>query len=145
MKKWILSSAFLLWMTVILGMFYVVQKPDFLQIPRGLANLLLTVLLPLWMAVLSAALGFHLLSQADPAERVTIGTALGLSLLGLTGFGLGMVHLTSPITLLAILIVLTGFFLWQETIQRVWADLRQLGREVIAGTATIPAWIPGSA
>jgi len=52
-------------MTIVLAAFFVVQKPDFLQIPNGLANVFLTILIPLLMTVLASALGSHLLPHTQ--------------------------------------------------------------------------------
>lgn len=142
MKKLLLPVLFILWMTILLGAFYVVQKPDFLQIPSGLANFFLTILIPIWMAMLSASFGFHILPHADPVERLTIGTALGVGIFGLTGFGLAMAGLAKPMILLAILLLLTVFFHWRGTIKQTWNDLYQLYGEISASIANIPSWIP---
>ena len=40
MKKFFFALLFVLWLTVILTLFFVVQKPDFLNILAGLKNLL---------------------------------------------------------------------------------------------------------
>ncbi|MBV6396696.1 MAG: hypothetical protein HFACDABA_02296 [Anaerolineales bacterium] len=132
-------------MTVLLAAFYVVQRPDILQIPGGLANLSLTIFIPAWMALLSAAIGSRILPQADAIERLTLGTALGLCLFGLSGFGLAMAGLAKPIVLLTILFLSSAYFLWRGMLQQTREDLRQYWKEMRASIANIPTWIPACA
>ncbi|MHB8779657.1 MAG: hypothetical protein ACYC6R_18145, partial [Anaerolineales bacterium] len=88
MKKFFFALLFVLWLTVILTLFFVVQKPDFLNILAGLKNLLFIIFLPFWMTVLAACIGSYLLPNADPTERLILGSAFGLGIFGLAGFGL---------------------------------------------------------
>src|SRR5574342_414977 len=131
MKKLLIPFIFILWMALVLAAYFVVQKPDLLQIPGGLTNLFLTILIPFWMALLSSALGSLILLQADPIERLILGTALGMSAFGLAGFGLAMIGLAKPLILLAILVLLTLLFARNGKLKRLWLDIRQFRSEIV--------------
>ena len=142
MKKYALPLLFLSWTTLIVAAFFVVQKPDLLQIPRGIAHLLWTIILPAWMAILAGALGGYALPQADPTERLTIGAAIGLAVFGLAGFGLALAGLAKPIILLGWLILATALLAWTGKLRQAWSDLRLTAQELAESARHVPRWIP---
>lgn len=144
MKKIFFAVLFVLWLTVILTLFFVVQKPDFLNVLAGLKNLLFTILLPFWMTVLAACLGSYLLSNADPTERLILGSALGLGIFGLAGFGLACFGWAKAGILLIILLALTVSFIPTGKLKRIWDDAKQVARALKTSADNVAPWIPMS-
>ncbi|MDD2922436.1 MAG: glycosyltransferase family 39 protein [Anaerolineales bacterium] len=142
MKKYFLALIFTLWLAVILTVFFVVQKPDFLKLLAGLKNLFLIVFIPLWMAALSACIGTYLLPDSDSAERLIFGAAIGMGIFGLAGFGLAILGLAKPIILWALLLALTGFFSGTGKLSRVGKDVRRVVEEIRESAENVAHWIP---
>lgn len=72
MKKFSLSFIFVLWLMIILTMFFVIQKPDFLSMLAGLKKLFLASFIPFLMASLAACMEAYLIPDSDPAERQAV-------------------------------------------------------------------------
>jgi 4-amino-4-deoxy-L-arabinose transferase-like glycosyltransferase len=142
MKKMVLAILFLLWLSGILTVYFIVQKPDFFQILNGLGNLLLTVLIPFLMAVLAGAMGSTLLPNANPAERLILGVALGMGVFGLAGFGLVIAGWAKAGIFWIILLVLTVSFILTGKLKRGWSDAKYVARELKASTSDVAPWIP---
>jgi hypothetical protein len=145
MKKTFLALMLLLWLAVILTLFFVVQKPDFLSILAGLKNLFLTIFIPFLMIALAACMGAYLLLDSDPVERLTLGIAIGMGIFGLTGFGLAISGWAKPFILGMILLTLTGYFIFTGKLIQVWKDTRHVAKEIYASNKNIAPWIPISA
>lgn len=141
MRKIFFSAIIILWTTVLLAAYYVVQKPDFLQITSGLGNLILTLLIPAWLFFLSAGIGHLLLPKTMPVERISIGTSLGLGIFGLTGFGMGMLSLARPVILLVILFTVTTFLFWKRIFRAVWSDLQEIARSMATGSNELAKYV----
>jgi len=144
-KQYFLALILVFWLTIILAIFYVVQKPDFFSILPGLWNLLLIILVPLWMALLSACMGSYFLGDSVPAERLILGSGMGMGIIGLAGFGLAISGWAKPMIVLTLLIVLTIFLLYKEKFQQTWRDIQYLKTEMTTSLAGIARWIPVSA
>ena len=119
--KWGLIALFILWLFLIIGVFYVVQKPLSLAVLPSLAggspfafsgpaigNTLLNLLVGLWLWLLSFGVGLWLYRRLgltapqteDPAslETIIFSTGLGCGALGLIVLGLGLAgFLTQPV------------------------------------------------
>ncbi len=141
MRKYASSFLLLLWMTLILAAFFVVQKPDLLQIPSGISYFTLTLLIPAWMTILASAIGGGVLHEATPMERLIIGTAIGWMLFGLTGFGLALTGWAQPPLLIALIFLLTVILAWFGRIQIAWSDLRFAAREFKQSASATSPWI----
>ena len=144
MKKIFLALLFLLWLAVILTIFFVVQKPDFLTILAGLENLLFIILVPFWMTVLAAVIGSYLLPNTDSTERLILGSALGLAIFGLVGFWLASLGWAKASVLLIILLALTLSFILTDNLRQTWKDIAQVARELKTSADNIAFWIPMS-
>ncbi len=142
MKERILAIVLVLWLTIILVIFFIVQKPDFLEVRAGLWNLLLAVFIPFFMAALAACMGASLLPDMAPAERLILGTALGMGIFGLTGFFLATSGLATQRILMIILLLLTGYFVLTGITKQVWNDVLHLKSELSASTVGVARWIP---
>lgn len=145
MKKNILALLFFLWLMSILTAYFVVQKPDFFQILAGLQNLLLTLFIPLLMALLSGAIGAAFVPTTHPADRLILGTGLGLGLFGLAGFGLAALGWARNDVLWAIFLLLTVFCLLTGKLRQFWNDARSSAEKLISSAGEVAAWIPLSA
>lgn len=145
MKKYSAAFISVLWMMIILTMFFVVQKPDFLKVLAGIRNLILVILIPFWMAALSACLGIYLLPDSDATERIIFGTAIGMTFFGLAGFGLAITGLAKPLILLTLLASLTGYFALAGKISQVEKDARLVAGEIYESAKSVACWIPISA
>lgn len=145
MKKILANTLFIAWLTVILTLFYIVQKPDFLMIAGGLKNFLLTIGIPAWMVLLSACIGFYFMPTADNIERITFGAAIGLGILGLAGFGLAISGLATKINLTVLALALTVWFLYSGVVKTVWRETAQIMVEMRNSARKIGGWIPVSA
>ena len=142
MKKIYPAFLFLLWLAVILTIFFVVQKPDFLNVLSGLKNLLIIILIPFWMTILAACIGFYFMPSADPIERLIIGSALGLLAFGLAGFGLATLGWAKASILWGIFFVLTIFFIFTGRIKQVGKDFILLAGELKSSINNVGPWIP---
>lgn len=145
MKKTLFALPFLIWLAVILTIFFVVQKPDFLSILPGLKNLLLIILIPLWMSILAACIGSYLLPNADPIERLVLGCALGLGIFGLAGFGLAILGWAKVGVIWGVLLTLTAFFIFTGKLKEIWRDAAHMAGELKISADKVATWIPISA
>ncbi len=145
MKKKFLSLILTLWLAAILTIFFVVQKPDFLNILAGLKDFLLIIFIPIWMASLSACIGAYVLPNVEPEERLILGIALGLGFFGLAGFGFAVSGWANPIILCAALFALTGYFIYTGKLMQAWQDTVWITKEISASTNNVAYWIPASA
>lgn len=142
MKKHILTIVLLLWLTTILTMFFVVQKPDFLSISAGLGNLFLIVFIPCVMAILAACMGSYFLPEDDTIESLILGTAIGMGIWGLSGFGLAITGMAKPITFLVISLALTGYFAFSGKLAQIWKSIRYMAENFHASAKILHRWIP---
>lgn len=144
MKKIFLTLLFILWLTAILTLFFVAQKPDFLSILPGLKHFLFIIIIPFWMMVLAACIGSYLLPNDDPTERLILGSALGLAFFGLAGFGLASLGWAKASILWIILLALTLSFILTGKLKQVWKDFRHTARELKTSADDVAFWIPMS-
>ena len=99
--RWITLGLLVLWLFFVLGSFFAVQKPFAAGNVVAVGSVLLNLLAAIWLVAISLGLGAWLLNRlaADTfglGETVVLGTGLGLGLLGLLVFGLGLVGLFHP-------------------------------------------------
>ncbi len=123
---------FLLWSTFVLSAFYVTQHPIALQVTGGIGATLWAVALTAAIVMDSAGLGswglekLHL--DTTPAERLLLGTGLGLGVFGLAGYGLAAIGLARP---LLMIVLLLGILIWlgfTGRLQKSWADLKSFAQ-----------------
>ena len=96
MAKKIIPVLLIIWLLLVLVPFYVVQKPEFLNITSGLKNFLLTILIPAWMLLLSVGIGTRFMPESNSIERLILSAAIGMAIFGLLGFGLAPGLLLAP-------------------------------------------------
>ncbi len=145
-KRLIAALAFFLWTAFIVAAYYVTQKPTFLTGYQGLAAtgwvLIVWVLLVINAAGVGNLLIRHLPELTiQPVERLLFGTGIGLGLLGLTGFLVGIIGWTHPALLIGFQLILLLFLWWRRCFQVVWGDFRCLGSTWRDGISTAPLWL----
>jgi len=145
MKKTLSAILLIFWLLVILTIFYVVQKPDFLPLTKGLWNLLLTLFLPAWMILLATCIGSYFLPECSPIERVIFGSAIGMGIFGLAGFGLAIIGWATQIILLALLTVATVYFIYSSKLRNAWTNISQLAIEIRESARSAKSWVPAAA
>lgn len=130
-KAFFLTLAFLLWLTFILAIFHIYQKPVFVQVSRGLAATLWTVFLALVIFLASSGLGAWILKrfkldQLHEMDRLVLGCGLGLGVFSLAGFGLAVIGLAKPIVLSALLIALLAWLGLKGHLRSLLSDMGTL-------------------
>jgi 4-amino-4-deoxy-L-arabinose transferase-like glycosyltransferase len=104
-------SIFILWIFFVLGSFFAVQKPFSATNAIAVGKVLLDVVVAGWLVLIGLGLGSWLLQRLQPAasfgETLILGTAIGLGLLGLLNFALGLAGLFNPVVAYAIAVILT--------------------------------------
>jgi len=111
-RRWLFIALFVLWIFLVLGSFFTVQKPfsapSFLAASRALLDLAMAG----WLALLALAMGTLLLRHLLPIdllplEALVFGTALGLGALGLISLALGLTGLFYPAVAYGVTIALS--------------------------------------
>jgi hypothetical protein len=141
MKKLSLPILFAVWLVAILAAFFVVQRPDFLKVLTGLENLILSIVIPLSMALLAAWLGRFPFQNETSTERLLLGTALGMIIIGLSGFLLAISGLQTPGIFLILLLAPTTILLLLGKANLVWNDIKSTAKEITTSTHKIPSWM----
>jgi hypothetical protein len=96
--KWLLVSLFVLWIFFTLGTFFAVQKPFGAANALAIGRVLLDLLVASWLMLIGLGLGVWLLQRFFPLdlsliELLAFGEGLGLGVIGLLIFGLGLLGL----------------------------------------------------
>jgi 4-amino-4-deoxy-L-arabinose transferase-like glycosyltransferase len=112
-RTWLIPVLFVLWLFFVVGSFFTVQKPFSAENARAVAAVLLDLLATAWLGLSALGLGAGLLERLLPgrlvlAEKLVFGTGLGLGLLGLAIFGLGLAGLFQPAVAYAATAALTA-------------------------------------
>jgi 4-amino-4-deoxy-L-arabinose transferase-like glycosyltransferase len=141
-----LIALFILWISLVIGAFYVAQKPLAMQVASGLFSVLWTLTLTGLIVMDASTLGGFLIKKFfptfDSGERLLLGTGLGLGIFGLLGFGLAVTGLAKPIILLLILIGIWLPSIWLGALHQVQDDVRSVGQILQSSTERSVKWIP---
>lgn len=144
-NKLFVSTAFILWLGIILGAFFVVQKPAVIGVAGGLASMLGTILFALLFLCVGTGFGYFVLSRSNLdlifSQRLMFSAGIGMGLLGLLGFGLAVIDFAQGWFLLTLLMVILGVLIWKRTLSPAWQDLLALRAELIESSKSAPAWI----
>ncbi len=145
-KRW-LPVAAVVWIFFVLSLFYWVQKPLGLANAVALARTIIDLCAAIFIGVAGLALGSRLLHALQlpglfPVDRLILGGGLGLGLLSLTTFGLGLLGLLSRWLFLGLLFVLI-ILLRREAIDAIRLFRRipipYLGSAIYIGTTLLLA------
>ncbi|MGB5844037.1 MAG: glycosyltransferase family 39 protein [Anaerolineales bacterium] len=145
-KRLIGALVFFIWMTLLVAAFYVVQKPSFMAGMRGIADTLWLLMVWGLLVVNGMGLGHFLLQSLpvlpiQPVERLLIGAGVGLGLLGLIGFLIGLLGWVHPVLLIGSQAGLLLILWWRKILHAVGQDLRVFALDWHECMAAAPSWI----
>ncbi|HET9911897.1 MAG TPA: hypothetical protein VFQ13_08410, partial [Anaerolineales bacterium] len=128
MKRSIAVVSILLWTGIILGTFYVVQKPGLLRTFSGLVDTLWTLVTAALLLFNAYGLGTRILfwlrqESMDETDRLLLGTGIGLGALGLLGLAFSAIQFARAPVFFLVLIGLTIFFVFRKDLGKLRTDL----------------------
>jgi len=129
LKRSIGVMAFVLWTGIILGTYYVVQKPGLLNAFAGLADTLWTLIVAALLLFNAYSIGRQILSwlslyAIDEIDRLVLGTGAGFGVLGLIGLGFSALQLAHAPVFIFTLLGLTTFFILRKGFGKLYIDLK---------------------
>ena len=112
-RAWTVSVFFVLWLFFVLASFFAVQKPFTAANAVAIGAALLNLLTALWLGLIALGLGSWLFTRlAPPAlsgpDVIIFGMGLGLGLLGLLSFGVGLLGGFTPLVAYTVTLALTA-------------------------------------
>jgi hypothetical protein len=137
---------FFLWIAFVLSAFFVVKKPEFLQVTQGLLFTSWTLTISFILVFEACGIGhwimerLHLVAVTD-VEKLVIGAGLGLGIFGLVGFGLATVGIAKPLVLLALLGGLLTWLVWRGRIQSLLKSFKVFIKTWIESRCEAPIWV----
>ena len=145
-KRLIAALAFFTWTALILAAFYVTQRPSLLKGARALADSGWALLVLALLLTNAAGIGTLLIRNLpqlnlEHIERLLLSIGIGLGLLGLFGFLMGILGWTHPIVLIGLQVGLLILLWWRKALQVVWVDLRCLGAAWREDMVFAPVWL----
>lgn len=145
-KKILAAALFLIWSAVILSAFYITQRPLFLQVVHGILATIWAITLMGILLTNAVGIGYFIFKysrvDANPHERLVLGTGLGWGVLGLMGYGLAAFGLANIWVLIVILFALFIWILLSKTFGEIGDDLRSLIHSFHTDRDEVPAWLP---
>ncbi|MFN8400658.1 MAG: glycosyltransferase family 39 protein [Anaerolineales bacterium] len=141
-KKILVTFVITLWLTGILAIFFIVQKPEFLSLLSGFMNLFMIIFIPSCMAILAACMGAYLVPHSDTITKLILGTAIGMGIFGLAGFALAALGFAKPVLVTIIFTILTGYFFLTGGLANFHKDIQYLGKEIKTSANSVAKWIP---
>lgn len=132
--QWLVPALLVLWLFFVLGSFFAVQKPFGADNVAAVVNALFNLLIAIWLLLISLGLGSWLLNRLageafEFGEMVVLGAGVGLGLLGLLAFGLGLLGMFQPITAFGLTIILSLVVVPQfRQLFRLWRNCRFTNR-----------------
>lgn len=131
MKRSLLVIFFLLWTSILLVAYYVVQKPTLLNAAAGFADTLWTLFVSALLLFNTYGIGrrtldFLRLKSIDSIDRLLLGCGIGLGALGLLGLGFSAAQITRIQILTGIQLGLTSFFILSNDPIDMKNDLKAL-------------------
>lgn len=140
MRK-VIPILFLVWLTILLAAFFIVQKPSWASIVLGVIHLFVTIMFWVLFVSTSATLGYFVLSKLSNSIQKTIfSIGLGMGLLGVIGFLLVAIGINNRWLLLFILLAILTFT--QQYILVFFQNLNDLYKITLQSTKFAPWWIP---
>jgi len=145
-KRLIAALAFFLWTAFVIVAYYVTQKPAFLAGIDGLAATGWVLIVWIALVINAAGVGNLLIRHLpeltiQPVERLLFGTGIGLGLLGLVDFLVGIIGWIHPAILIGFQLGLLLLLWWRKGLQAVWDDFRCLGSAWRDGISPAPLWL----
>ncbi len=132
---------FLLWLTILLLIYFIVQKPAFVGVGGGLINFAGSLLFDALFVFTCLVLGYWFVPiDSSPAQRFIFSLGIGMGVLGLAGFLLAVSRLANaysmPLILLAIL------FLSRKNIPNALSDSKDILFALVETSQAVPWWMP---
>jgi hypothetical protein len=145
-KRLIGALAFFIWTAFVVAAFYVVQKPALMAGISGIADTAWSLIIWALLVINGTGIGNFLLRQIPrlpihAVERLLISAGIGLGLLGLAGFLLGLLGLVHPGLLISIQVGVFLLLWWQKYLHTILDDLRQFVFHWRISMTTTPLWI----
>ena len=129
MKRSIAVVSFLVWTGIMIGTYYVVQKPGLLNAFAGLAGTFWTLLLAILVLCSAYSIGNGVLARLgwrlpEEPDRLLLGIGTGLGGLGLLGLALSAAQMARPIVFLAFLVFFVLLLLLRGGVGNLRNDFR---------------------
>ena len=129
MKRSIAVLLFLAWTSILLSLYYVVQKPGLLSAFTGLADTLWTFIVAALLLFNAYGIGSRVLSSLglkliDEVDRLLLGCGIGLGGLGLIGLGLSLAQIARVPPFSFLIAFLTAFFVLNKDLGKLLVDLK---------------------
>ena len=145
-KRLIGASVFFIWMTLLISAFYLVQKPSFLNGLYSIADTLWLLFVWGLLVVNSIGLGYLLFRRLpklpiQSIESLLIGAGVGLGIMGLIGFLIGLLGCVHPVLLIGSQACLLLILWWRKILHSVRQDLRVFVLDWHNNMAASPLWI----
>jgi hypothetical protein len=132
---------FLIWLTILLAAFFIVQKPAWVSISLGLRHLFTTILFWILFVNTSLTLGYFVLSNlSNSNQKLIFSMGIGMGLLGLMGFLLSALGLINRWVYLFVLIVISIFT--RKYFSLFLQDIYRIYLIIIRSIKYAPRWIP---
>lgn len=133
MKRSFAGLVLLMWMTAILGAYYVVQKPDLIQSIIGILDTLWSLIVSALLLFNAYVLGKRILAWTAPhidgIGRLLLGTGIGLGVVGLLGLWISAAQVAKAPILLAVQALAGVFFFIGNDRQDLVGDFKSFGME----------------
>jgi hypothetical protein len=129
LKRSLRIVLFLLWTSIILSTYYVVQKPGLLNAFTGLADTLWTFIIAALLIFNAYGIGTRILSLSglksiDEVDRLLLGCGVGLGGLGLIGLGISATQIARAPVFSFVIAFLTAFFAFSKDLGKLRIDLK---------------------
>ena len=120
---------FIAWTGVLLGLYYVVQKPGLLSAFTGLSDTIWTLIVAALLLFNAYGIGRRVLSWSglksiDEVDRLLLGSGIGLGGLGLIGLGLSLAQIARVPVFSFLIAFLTAFFVVNKDLGKLLLDLK---------------------
>ncbi|MBL8050276.1 MAG: glycosyltransferase family 39 protein [Anaerolineales bacterium] len=146
-SRFFISTFFILWLTVLLAVFFVVQKPVWGNVVHGLGRLASTLSIWILFVFSSIGLGYFIfdrfikIDSISPYQRIIFSTGFGMGLFGLLGFVFAVTDLGNQWFLLAILIIVF-YMTWRMYISIIKKDFQSSFEILFRSIKYSPRWVP---
>jgi len=145
-KRLLAALTLFVWTAFVIAAYYVTQKPTFMAGIQGLAATCWVLVIWTLLVINATGVGNLLLRRLpverfQPVDRLVLSAGIGLGLLGLVGFLLGIIGWTHPAQLLGIQLILLFFLWWRKGLRSAWGDLRYFDAAWRDGMTTMPRWL----
>ncbi len=144
-SKLLFPVFFIVWVTVLISVFFIIQKPAVITIGNGFGHLVSSVLLGCLFVCTSAGLGYlflyRLYNDSVFFERLVLSAGIGMGIFGISGFLIAAMGLANGWLMLFVLACIFLWLVWKGYMALVWQDMQNLWRVITETSKTAPRWI----